>query len=109
MIDEKFDKPLDQDVTEYKEVERVAFDYNPTTKQIRPKVVKEKVGEVVRYTKGELKKLSCERGKHEYFMEDRHRHIAACKNCPKHLFLRAAYETIISGQVINRNTKELID
>ncbi|MBC7076727.1 MAG: hypothetical protein H5T92_00205 [Synergistales bacterium] len=109
-----FDKPLDQDIVETREVvrrEMVPDGTNPDgTPRFKIQTVKESVEEVVRYTKAPKKHFGCGDGKHVWEMIDRHRHIAKCKNCPKHRFLRAVYERIDEeGHIRDRETDTIID
>lgn len=106
--------PLDQDIVEEQEIEREAIvpDGHDENGNLRFKVdkVKEKVQVVTRYTKAEPKFFSCKDGTHHWEMIDRHKHIAKCRNCSKHRFLRAAYEYIDKdGHLRNRDTHALID
>lgn len=109
-----FDRPLDTDLIEEREVERLAIipdGRNPDgTPRFKVDTVKEKVQERVRYTKATPKPFSCKDGKHRWKMVDRHQHLAACTKCLKRRFLRAAYETIDrEGHIIDRETKRIID
>lgn len=61
------------------------------------------------YSKVEPKKMSCADRQHFWVMTDKHRHIASCRNCTKNRFLRAVYEAIKEGHIIDRETGILID
>jgi hypothetical protein len=106
----KFDKPVDQWTDEQREIERTYIDFDSKTGKLtldRKKTI-EKVPTL--YTRmGDLQGVSCADGQHTWYMEDRHKHIAACHKCTKHRFLRAVYETIVDGHIIDRDTKEIID
>jgi len=109
-----FDKPLDQDIVETREVvrrEMVPDGTNPDgTPRFKIQTVQEAVEEVVRYTMAPKKPFACAKGQHVWEMIDRHRHIAKCQRCPKHRFLRAVYEYIDpEGHIRDRDTHALID
>jgi hypothetical protein len=109
-----FPHPLDTDIVEEQEIERqqIVPDGQDEFGRLRFKTekVKEKVQVITRYTKAEPKFLSCKDGHHHWEMIDRHKHIAKCKDCPKHRFLRAVYETIDKdGHIVDRDTNMIID
>ena len=110
-----FPKPLDQDLIEEQEVENQVI--TPTgetdadgTPKFKIERVKEKVEIITRYTRAVPRFFSCKEGTHKWVMVDRHKHIAKCATCPKHRYLRAAYETIDpDGHLIDRDTRTIID
>jgi hypothetical protein len=107
---DKFSKPLNQVITEYHEVERDVFEVNGETGEVNIKRVKDKIPIKTIYTKATSKKFTCGEGKHYWTMIDRHRHVAKCKHCRKHRYLRAVYEKIDGqGHIVDRETGELID
>lgn len=61
------------------------------------------------YTKAVETKVSCSDGSHDYFIPDRHNHVAHCKSCKKKRLVRAVYEKVIDGHVLDRYTGEIID
>lgn len=112
MSDDKFPKPLDQWVDEEVEVPvmTAVHDRRGNIVGIKQSTAKRKVKTI--YTKAEPRAVACAQGKHNWFMKDRHKHIAACKNpgCTKHRYLRAIFETIDKeGHIIDRDTKQIID
>ena len=105
----KFDKPLNREIEEEREVIYPKFSFGKDGKpklEQGTKVIKERVKYV---EMGGARKFSCNDGQHQYFMLDRHKHIAKCENCTKHRYLRAAYETIKFGHIIDRETNTIID
>lgn len=105
-----FDKPLDQIVNEEREVERLSFEIDPDTGSVTPKTVTQTIVEPTIYTRAKKRFFSCADGKHSWFMADRHRHIAKCRKCSKHRFLRAPYERINKdGHIVDRDTGDIID
>lgn len=107
---DQFNKPLDKDITEYEEVDAIHVVVDPDTKKPALKKVTEKIPITVRYSsKSDPRIASCGEGKHDYYMKDKHKHIASCRKCPKNRFLRAVFETIKDGQIIDRATKTVID
>lgn len=104
------ERPItDEWIDEPKEIEHNVVEFNPKTGQISHK--KEKTIEKIptRYASSSESIITCAVGDHEWFMEDRHRHVAACTKCPKHRFLRAVYERIENGHIYDRDTGTLID
>ena len=111
---DKYPFKLDQDIIEKREVTRPAVvqdGNNPDgTPNFKIDQVTETVEEVVRYTKAPKRHFACGDGKHVWEMIDRHRHLAKCRNCPKHRFLRAVYERIDQeGHIRDRDTNTIID
>ena len=110
----EFDKPLDTDIIEEREVERSVIVPDGKDESGRSRfrfgTVKDKVQETVRYTRAEPKPFSCKDGHHHWQMIDTHKHIAKCSNCTKHRVLRAAFEFVDSaGHLVDRDTNTLID
>lgn len=68
-----------------------------------------KVSEKVMYTQLSTPQiLSCNELQHYWFIKDRHSHIAHCKKCKKRQFIRAVYEQVRDGKILNRDTQEQI-
>ena len=105
----KFDKPLNQVVTEYQEVERNAFEVNGETGEVNIRRVKDRVPIKSIYTKATPQTFTCGKGKHSWIMIDRHKHLAKCQNGVQHRFLRAVWETIKDGHIVDRETGQIID
>lgn len=104
----KFDKPLGEIVTEYREVEQSAYVVDKDG-QIREEKIKRRIPEQVIYTKAKPKFFTCKSGEHVWEMIDRHQYLASCRNCPKHRYLRADRETIKDGHIVERETGRVID
>ncbi len=106
----EFKKPVGEWIDEYQEVEKLDFIIDEANKTIKPKLTTKKVPIKTQYLKTTESSIDCGNMNHNYYMLDRHKHIAKCRNCAKHRFLRAVYETINSeGHIIDRKTKLLID
>lgn len=103
-----FNKPLDEWVEEEVKVPsyEVKFDKGKPT-HIEETEVTRKIKTI--YTKVVPVKMSCKDMKHNWYMLDKRKHIAACTNCIKHRYLRAIYETIKDGKIIDRDTGEQFD
>jgi len=105
---DKFTKPLDEWVKEPKEIdviEPVIEDGRVTGLQKG----KRTVYETVRYTRiGKPKKVSCGDLQHSWHIPDKHNHVAHCKNCSKRYFIRAVFEKVKDGKILNRDTNEPI-
>lgn len=101
---------LDAWKDEEKEVSHNVVVFNPEKNRLSVEKVTKKVVIPTLYTRvGNAMPATCAVGEHDWFMEDRHKHIAACHNCPKHRFLRAVFEYIEDGHIYDRDTDTLID
>lgn len=110
MNDQKFDKPLDQDIMEPQNIDREVVELDPDSRTFKRVKVTEQVMIKTRYTKASTSKLTCKAGTHFFKMIDRHKYIAGCRDCKKHHILRPDRETIDkNGHIINRQTKEILD
>lgn len=112
-MSDTFDKPLDTDITETVEVERPAVVPTKDTDangnpRFEIKTVKDKIEVTTRYTRVTPQFFSCKVGEHKWLM-DLHTHVAKCQLCTKARFLRAVYETIREGHIVDRDTGQLID
>jgi|ERR1035437_647725 hypothetical protein len=58
---------------------------------------------------GEPQRISCNDKQHNYTVPDPHIHEAICGNCKKRKFIRAVYEMVKDGKILNRDTGEQID
>ncbi len=110
-MSDDFKKPLDQYIDEHVEVERPTADYNPRTKTIENfRMEKVKVSVPTRYTKSSQYASICPNRQHSWHMIDKHRHIAACKQCVKRRFIHVAYECINSeGHLVDRDSGIRLD
>lgn len=96
--------PLDQDIQEDVEITTV----DPVIKN--GKVVglnhgKRTTTQRTRYTKlSEPLVTSCSPLQHDWYIKDKHVHVAHCRNCLKRQFIRAVYERVKDGKILNRDT-----
>jgi hypothetical protein len=106
-----FDKPINEDVVEYQDVDAIEVQMDPDTKKAVLKKVIHKVPITVRYSrKDDPVKMSCKEGSHFWEVIDRNKHIIACKNCPKRRFVRRAFEKVDKdGHFIDIATGTIID
>lgn len=105
-----FDRPLDQWVDETREVDQPTAGFDPVTKTVRNvRTEKVKVAVPTRYTRTSVAATLCPSGEHQYRVIDKHRYVAACRQCPTRRFYRPAYETIKDGHFIDRATNSIID
>lgn len=108
MTQNEFTKPTDEWIEEPKEVEYEAVVIGEDGKPKKEKV-KYIEYEKVKYIKAPKAFFSCANGKHNYFMFDRERHIAKCKNCSRHKFLFASSQTIKDGKIVDRFSGQVFD
>jgi hypothetical protein len=104
----KFDKPIGEWISEEVDVAVI----EPVIKD--GKVVgvhhaTKKVPQRTMYTKASESKVDCGDKQHDWYIPDRHNHVAFCRNCKKRRFIRAVYERVIDGKILNRDTSEQID
>lgn len=106
MTQNDFPKPLDIDIEEPVEIAT----YDPVIKN--GKVVgleqgKRTVTQKVRYTKlSEPQKITCTPMNHEWYIPDKHVHLAHCKGCKKRQFIRAVFEKVVDGKIVDRDSGE---
>ena len=63
----------------------------------------------VHYSKlSEPVQMSCSDKKHNWFIPDVHNHTASCRNCKQKRFIRAIFERVKDGKILDRDTGEQI-
>lgn len=104
-----FDKPLDVFIDE--KIEVPSFNIKTDAKGNFQGVEQGTTTKTVKtmYSHIPETKLSCATGTHQWFMEDKHKGVAGCKQCLKHRFLRPVYEYLKDGHIYHRDTHELLD
>lgn len=101
--------PLDKKIEEKEEIEIIVPKIDPKTQKIDFEKEKREVTYTTTYTVPIEKKLSCNRGEHDFYIKDPHTWIASCKKCYKNLYLNPLNMTIKNGKIIDRKTNELIE
>lgn len=109
MTEQKFDKPLNEWTTEDVEVPIIQVKTDDDGKIVGVEKKTETRQVKTMYSEVKPQKFECAKGSHDWFMSDRHKHIASCRNCPKNRFLRAVYETIKNGKIVDRDSGIVID
>lgn len=106
----KFDKPLGEWVEEEKEMPVFEAVLNKKGEVVGLKEGSRKVKQKMLYSQvGQPEKVSCKPNHHDYYIPDPHVHVAHCRNCSKRKFIRAIFEQVKDGKILNRDTQHQID
>lgn len=98
-----FPKPLDQWLDEPVEIATI----DPIIKHgkvVGTKEGKRTVVQKTHYSEAPFNKFSCAESNHYWCIPDPHEHVAHCKNCPKRQFIRAVFERVVDGKIVDRDT-----
>jgi hypothetical protein len=106
---EKFDKPLDEWVEEEIEIPVIEPVLNKKMEVVGLKHSKRKASQRTIYTQSKEERISCSKGQHNWHIPDKHDHVAHCYNCTKKRMIRAVYERVTGGKILDRSTGDLID
>lgn len=109
MTNPNFDKPIGEWVNEKVEVATLEPVFDKKGELSGLKQGTRIVNQRTIYTDTKERMIDCGNKKHDYHIPDRHNHVAVCRNCTKRRIIRAVYEMVRDGKVLNRDTKEQID
>ena len=104
-----FDKPLNTPIVEKEEIEVTTPVVNPVTKQVTFEKTKQEVETETTYHHVRADKVSCEKGKHEWFMKDPHKYVVSCPNCMRNRSISPLTQTIKDGHIVLRKSGKIID
>lgn len=105
----EFDKPLNEWVQEEIEIATIEPVLNEKHEVVGLKHGKRKAYEKTMYVNAPETSVDCGKGSHMWHIPDKHKHVAFCKKCPKRRLIRAVYERVIEGKIVDRDSGELID
>lgn len=93
--------------------EKVTIDVNTPvfdekTKKVEVKKVPKTYTERVMYVDPPTHKIVCAKGQHEWYVEDKHRYIFACRNCKRKQIVYPVTYRFESGKLINKETNEIL-
>jgi len=103
--DQVFDKPLNTWIEEEIEIPSMEpiIDKRGNVAGVKQRTTK--ATRKTHYSKlSDPQKMSCFEKDHSWYIPDPHIHIAHCKNCVKKQYLRAVFEKIVDGKIIDRDT-----
>lgn len=104
-----FPKKLDEWIEEEKEIDVVIPVLNKKGEVESLSKEKKIVKERVQYTQAIDRKIDCGTRKHYWTIPDKNIHVAYCNNCSKRRMIRAVYEKVLDGKILNRDTLSWID
>lgn len=101
-----FPHPLDTWITEEKEQDILVPVVDKNGKVERLEKQKQIVTQKVQYTQAIDRTIDCGNLKHYWTIPDPHVHVAFCNNCSKRRMIRAVFEKVVDGKILNRDTSE---
>lgn len=109
MPNEEFPHKLDEWIDEEVEVATLEPVLNEKQEVVGIKHGKRKAHQKTMYTRAPEVSVDCGKGSHDWYIPDKHVHVAFCKKCPKRRIIRAVYERVTNGKILDRDSGELID
>jgi hypothetical protein len=99
-----FPHPLDEWITEEREQDVLVpiLDKKGNVQGLEKK--KQTVIQKIQYTQAVDKTIDCGNFKHFWTIPDPHVHTAFCNNCSKRRMIRAVFEKVVDGKILNRDT-----
>lgn len=61
------------------------------------------------YTHAPETKVSCADQEHDWFIPDKHDHTAHCRKCLKRKLIRAVYEKVVDGKIVDRESGAILE
>lgn len=104
-----FPHKLNEWITEEKQVDTLVPTLDKKGNITGLEKQKQTIVQKVQYTQSVDSVIDCGTRKHYYTIPDPHVHIAFCTNCKKRKMIRAVYEKVVDGKILNRTTNAHID
>lgn len=104
-----FPHPLDTPLISEEEIDVMVPVVDKDSKQPTYEKRKQKVYFETTYHAPKAQTLSCEKGKHEFYLKDPTKYVASCHNCMKNRFISPIHNTLKDGHIIERSTGRILE
>lgn len=105
-----FDKPLGQWIEEDVKVNaiRPVITENGEDVKVEYKTVETTQTQKSIYVESKERRIGCPKGRHNCYMEDKHKYIVGCNLCELHWKISPLHHDIKNGQIVFRDTGKLL-
>lgn len=104
-----FPKPLNEWVEEPVEIATIDPVLNNKGEVVGLKHGKRITTQKTMYSRlSDARRITCNDLEHDWYIPDKHSHVAHCKGCKKRKFIRAIYEKVSNGKIVDRETQQVL-